>query len=169
MSVLAGIVLAMPLWLHQLWQVVVKIRPLRSTSVLPVLMLGCSLFALGAGFGHFVLFPHAARFLTHFGSSSVHPRLTVGAAFAFYEAFVLGLGAAFQIPTVVYVLSLLDHVSPRLLLRSWKYVVVAIFALAAVLTPTPDVVTQSLLAFPMLGLYLVSIALCWLVRRGRVV
>lgn len=170
MSLLVAAVLALPIWLYEGWKLAAKIRPIPTATVLPVLALGCGLFLLGAAFGHYVLFPYAARFLTHFGSSSVRPLLSVGTAFSFYAAFILGLGAAFQIPTLVYVLSLLNLVTPRSLLRMWKYVTLAIFVVAAILTPTPDVVTQSLLAFPMLGLYFFSIALCWLVRfraRGK--
>jgi sec-independent protein translocase protein TatC len=166
MSLVVAVILVIPVWLYEFWKLAAKVRPIPTSTVLPVLLLGSSLFVTGAAFGHYVLFPYAARFLTHFGSSSVRPLLSVGAAFSFYAAFVLGLGAAFQIPTVVYVLSVLNLVTPRLLLRVWKYVVLAVFVFAAILTPTPDVVTQSLLAFPMLGLYLISIVLCWLVRRG---
>jgi sec-independent protein translocase protein TatC len=68
---------------------------------------------------------------------------------------------------VVLVLSKLDLVSPRFLWRNFRIVILAVFTLAAVLTPTPDMVTQCLLALPMLGLYLVSIGISWLVTRGK--
>jgi sec-independent protein translocase protein TatC len=79
----------------------------------------------------------------------------------FYSQFVVGLGLAFQIPTVVLILSKLNLVTPRFLWRHIKLVVLAIFTIAAILTPTPDMVTQCLLALPMLGLYMFSIGISW--------
>jgi sec-independent protein translocase protein TatC len=91
----------------------------------------------------------------------------VGKLFSFYTQFVLGLGLAFQIPTIVLILSKLNLVSPGFLWRHLRIVILAIFTIAAILTPTPDLVTQCLLALPMLGLYMISIGISWLVTRGK--
>ena len=165
MALYASVLVAAPVWLYQLWQLTRTIHPLRR-AFLPILLLGCALFMGGAAFGHFVLFPYAVRFLTTVGSESIHVMLSVGKLFSFYSQFVVGLGLAFQIPTVVLVLSKLDLVSPRFLWRHFRIVILAIFTLAAILTPTPDLVTQCLLALPMLGLYLASIGISWVVTRG---
>jgi len=165
MAVLGAVFVAAPVWLYQLWRFTQTIRPLRR-AFLPILLLGCALFFGGAAFGHYVLFPYAVRFLTTVGSESIHVMLTVGKLFSFYTQFVIGLGLAFQIPTVVLVLSKLDLVSPQFLWRHLRIVVLAIFTLAAILTPTPDLVTQCLLALPMLGLYMASIGISWVVTRG---
>jgi len=166
-ALFGAVFLAAPVWLYHLWSFVDGVYPLRKRTFLPALALGVALFLSGAAFGHFVLFPIAAHFFTTFGSSSVHVLLSVGTVFSFYIQFVLGMGAAFQIPTVVLVLSQLRLVTPRFLVRHLKYVILIVFTIAAILTPTPDMVTQSLLALPMLALYLLSIVLCWMVQRGR--
>jgi len=82
-----------------------RARPKAHVLTGPALCLGIGLFLTGAAFGHFVLFAIAAHFFTTFGSSSVHVLLSVGTFFSFYIQFVLSMGAAFQIPTVVLVLS----------------------------------------------------------------
>jgi sec-independent protein translocase protein TatC len=168
MSLFASFFLVAPIWLFQLWRFVGAIRPLK-TTLLPLVFMGVGLFLAGAAFGHYVLFPYAVRFLTSVGSGASQPThlmLSVDSVFSFYAQFILGLGAAFQIPTVVLVLSMLNLVTPRFLVKQLRLVVLIVFTIAAILTPTPDMITQCLLAFPMIGLYLVSIGLCWLVTRG---
>jgi sec-independent protein translocase protein TatC len=165
MSLLGALVFAAPVWLYQLWRFSETVHPLRKTF-LPILFLACLLFVGGAAFGHFVLFPYAVRFLTTVGSKSIHVMLTVGRLFSFYTRFVVGLGIAFQIPTAVLILSKMDLVGPRFLWGHIRIVVLAIFTIAAILTPTPDMITVCLLALPMLALYLVSIGISWLVTRG---
>ncbi len=166
MALLGAVVVAAPVWLYQLWRFTKTIHPLRR-SFLPIVFLGCALFLAGAAFGHYVLFPYAVRFLTTVGSKSIHVMLTVGKLFSFYTQFVVGLGLAFQIPTVVLILSKLSLVSPQFLWRHIKLVILAIFTIAAILTPTPDMITQCLLALPMLGLYVLSIGISWVVTRGK--
>ena len=160
-----SVVVAAPIWLYQAWRFTRTIVPLRRAFV-PIVVLAFALFLGGATFGHYVLFPYAVRFLTTVGSESIHVMLTIGKLFSFYSQFVVGLGLAFQIPTVVLILSKLNLVSPRFLFRHLRFVILAIFTIAAILTPTPDLVTQCLLALPMLGLYMVSIGISWLVTRG---
>jgi sec-independent protein translocase protein TatC len=166
MALLGSVVVAAPIWLFQLWRFTRLVLPLRR-AFLPILFLGVALFVAGAAFGHYVLFPYAVRFLTTVGSESIHVMLTVGRLFSFYTQFVVGLGLAFQIPTAVLVLSKLSLVTPSFLWRHIKIVILAIFTIAAILTPTPDMITQCLLALPMLGLYFVSIAISWMVARGQ--
>jgi sec-independent protein translocase protein TatC len=166
LALYGSVFLAAPFWLYQVWRFMRSFLPLRR-AFLPVLFLACLLFLAGASFGHYVLFPYAVRFLTTVGSKSIHVMLSVGTLFSFYTQFVVGLGLAFQMPTVVLVLSKLGLVTPRFLWRHIKFAVLAIFTIAAILTPTPDMVTQCLLAFPMLGLYLFSIGIAWMVTRGK--
>lgn len=166
MALFGSVVVASPIWLYQVWRFTRTIVPLRRAFV-PILVLACALFFGGAAFGHYVVFPYAVRFLTTVGSESIHVMLTVGKLFSFYTQFVVGLGLAFQIPTIVLVLSKLSLVSPRFLWGHLRIVILAIFTIAAILTPTPDLVTQCLLALPMLGLYIISIGISWLVTRGN--
>ena len=91
----------------------------------------------------------------------------VGEYYSFYSWFLLGLGLVFQLPVVIFVLARIGLVTPGFLLRKFKYAVVISFVLAAIITPTPDMVTQSLLALPMLGLYLLGIGVAALFGRPR--
>lgn len=166
MALFAAIFLAAPVWLFHLFRFVGAFYPLKKTLI-PVVLLGSALFLAGAAFGHYVLFPYAVRFLTTVGSPSTRVMLGVGPVFSFYSGFILGLGAVFQIPTLVLILSMLNLVTPRFLIRQIRVVLLVVFAVAAVLTPTPDMVTQCLLALPMFGLYLASIGICWLVTWRR--
>jgi sec-independent protein translocase protein TatC len=165
MALYGSVLVAAPVWLYQVWRFTRTVYPLRRVF-LPIVLLGCALFGGGAAFGHYVLFPYAARILTTVGSKSIHVMLSVGKLFSFYSQFVIGLGLAFQIPTVVFILSKLSLVSPQFLWRHLRIVVLAIFTIAAILTPTPDMVTQCLLALPMLGLYMASIGISWVVTRS---
>lgn len=172
-ALFTAVILTVPVWLTVIAHFVSNLlprrseeRPSRRSVFLAIVLLGISLFALGALFAHHVLFPYAARFLTHFGSDSLHVRLSVAEAFSFYGTFVLGIALVFEMPTVVVVLSLLKLVTPRFLLRHFKEAVVVNFVVAAVITPTPDMVTQLLVALPMTVLYALSALASWLVQRA---
>ena len=87
--------------------------------------------------------------------------------YSFYSWFLLSLGAVFQLPVLIFVLARIGIVSAGFLLRKSKYAVLGAFILSAVITPTADVVTQSLLALPMLGLYLFGILVAWAFGKPR--
>jgi sec-independent protein translocase protein TatC len=86
---------------------------------------------------------------------------------SFYSWFLLALGVVFQLPVLIFILSRIGIVTAGFLLRHFKYAVLLAFVVAAVITPTPDVVTQSLLAGPMLVLYLLGVGVAWLFGRPR--
>jgi sec-independent protein translocase protein TatC len=121
---------------------------------------------MGAAFAHYVVFPAAVNFLTTFGSEDIQVKPTVSEVFSFYSKVILGAGLVFQIPTVVFLLARMGLVTPRFLIRNFKYAVLVVFITAAIITP-PDVVTQVLMAFPMVALYLFSIGVAWVVGRER--
>ena len=87
--------------------------------------------------------------------------------FSFYSWFLLGLGAVFQTPVIIFVLSRIGLVTPAFLLRQWKWAVVLSFVLAAFVTPSPDMVNQTALAVPMIALYLLGVLAAWLFGRPR--
>jgi sec-independent protein translocase protein TatC len=88
--------------------------------------------------------------------------------YSFYSWFLLGLGLVFQIPVIIFVLARIGLVTPRFLLKGWKWAVLGSFIAAAFITPTPDMVTQTALALPMIGLYLLGVLVAWLFGRARV-
>jgi sec-independent protein translocase protein TatC len=168
MSFFVGIFVAAPYVLYQVWLFVAPgLYPSEKAYALPFILAGSLFFLGGAAFGHFFLFPLTFRFMVGFGGPGMKFLPKVGEYYTFYSWFLLGLGIVFQLPVVIFVLSRIGLVTPRFLLRKFKYAILVAFAVSAIITPTPDVVTQSLLALPMLGLYLLGIAVAWLFGRPR--
>jgi sec-independent protein translocase protein TatC len=85
----------------------------------------------------------------------------------FYSWFLLGLGLVFQIPVVIFVLARIGLVTPRLLLRGWKFAIMGAFVVSAFITPSPDMVNQTMLALPMIGLYVLGVTVAWLFGKPR--
>ena len=120
--------------------------------VVPFVAFTSIFFLAGAAFGYFVMFPWACRFFLKMGSDFT-PVLTVDTYFSFSLKLLLGIALVFELPTLVYFLSKIGLITSRWMIRNFKYAVLAVFVIAAVITPTPDMVTQSILAVPMLALY----------------
>src|SRR5919197_5164277 len=170
MSFFVGIFVAAPYILYQVWAFIAPgLYPHEKAYAVPFIVSGSIFFLLGGAFGHLFLFPITFRFLGQFGGQDMTFLPKVDEYYTFYSWFLLGLGLVFQLPVVVFVLARIGLVTPGFLLRKFKYAVLISFVVAAVITPTPDVVTQSLLALPMLGLYLLGVVVAWLFGRPRVV
>src|ERR1700686_564393 len=123
-------------------------------------------FVSGAAFTHYIAFPYMMAFFASFNTPDLlfYPKLED--VFDLYTKMLLGMGAVFQMPTVVFFLAKAGLVTARFLLRSFKYAILIIFIVAAVITPTGDMVTQSIFAAPMVALYLLSIFIAWLFGRS---
>jgi sec-independent protein translocase protein TatC len=168
MAFFVGIFVAMPYVLYQVWAFVSPgLYRHERRYVLPFIFFG-SLFFIGGGlFGHYLLFPMTFSFLATFGGEEIKLMPRVAEYFSFYSWFLLGIGLVFQTPVVIFVLARIGLVTPGFLLRKFKYAVLIAFIVAAVITPTPDAVTQTALALPMLGLYLLGVLVAWLFGRPR--
>lgn len=168
MSFFAAIFVASPAWLTQVWLFISPgLYSNERKFAIPFIFFGTCFFLLGATFSHYMVFPVAVNFLTTFGSEAmIAVKPTISEVFSFYSRVILGTGFVFQIPTIVFLLARIGLVTPGWLWRHFKYAVLTIFILAAIITP-PDVVTQSLLAVPMVGLYLLSIGIAWVFGRDR--
>jgi len=168
MAFFVGIFVAAPYVLYQVWLFVSPgLYPDEKRYALPFIAAGTFFFLAGAAFGHYFLFPLTFRFMVGFGGPGMKFMPRVGEYYTFYSWFLLGLGLVFQLPVIVFVVARIGLVTPRWLLRNFKYAILAAFAISAIITPTPDVVTQSLLALPMLGLYLLGVGVAWLFGRPR--
>ena len=119
-----------------------------------------SLFFLGGGaFGYYVVLPPACRFFIEQGLNwDFRPVIMARELLGFESRILLGMGIVFEMPIMIFFLARMGLVTAGFLWKQFKYAVLIIFVLAAVLTPTPDVMTQSLFAAPMVVLYLLSIA-----------
>lgn len=168
MSFFVGIFLAAPFLLYQAWAFIAPgLYPHEKRYAIPFVVMGTLGFAAGGLFGHYFLFPVTFRFLGEFAGPNMQFLPRIGEYYSFYSWFLLGLGVVFQLPAVIFILARIGLVTPGFLMRHFKYAVLGAFVIAAIITPTPDMVTQSLLALPMLGLYLLGVAVAWLFGKPR--
>src|SRR6185503_362109 len=168
MAFFVGIFVAAPFILYQVWAFIAPgLYAHEKAWAIPFIAMGTLFFLGGAAFGHRVLFPLTFRFLGEFGGADMTFMPKVDEYYSFYSWFLLGLGLVFQLPVVIFVLARIGLVTPGFLLRQFKYAFLAAFVISAVITPTPDMVTQTMLALPMVGLYLLGIAVAWLFGKPR--
>ena len=132
--------------------------------VTPLLITTTTLFYTGVAFAFLVVIPQVISFLLSFGTQVMEPLIGVGPYFNFVTRLCLAFGLVFQLPLLVLFLSVIGIVNPRMLLRTWRLAIVIIFALSAILTP-PDVISQVLMAGPVLVLYLSSVIVAIVVTR----
>jgi sec-independent protein translocase protein TatC len=164
---MAAFLLVLPYLLYQLWAFVAPgLYAHEKRLVLPLVVSSTVLFLLGILFCYFIVFGRVFAFIASFAPKSISVAPDIEAYFNFVLGMFLAFGLAFEVPVVVVVLVITGLVSVEQL-REWRgYVVVAIFVLAAVVTP-PDVVSQIALALPMCLLYEVGIILGQVIQRRR--
>lgn len=157
-AALAGIFLASPVILYQTWSFVAPglYRRERRMAV-PFVFFGSVLFLCGGAFAYYVAFPFAVEFLLGLGER-FQASITVTNYLSFLMTVVLGLGLMFELPTVIFLLARLGLVTPRFLMRHFRWAVLIIFTVAAIITPTPDVVNLCIFAVPTVLLYLIGVA-----------
>ena len=166
-AVLAGFLFALPVIFWQLWAFVSPgLYDREKTAIVPFVGISTFLFAGGAFFGYSVVFPLMFDFLTDFDSEFVHSAWTMREVFALTTRLFLAFGVAFELPVVVFFLSVAGIVDAMTLLRGTPYAVLGVFIAAAVLTP-PDWVSQIFLAVPMVGLYLLGVGVAFLFGGSR--
>ncbi len=162
-AALAALFVAAPFILLQLWGFVAPGLYKKERLYLAPFLLFGSLFFLGGGaFAYYVAFPMAASFLLGIGEQ-FQMMLTVERYFSFLMTMILGLGMMFELPIVILVLAALGVVTPQFLLRHFRWAVLIIFVIAAIITPTPDVVNLCVFALPAIGLYLLGIGAAFVV------
>jgi sec-independent protein translocase protein TatC len=124
-------------------------------------------FVLGAAFNHYIAFPFMMAFFASFNTPDLAFMPKLDDVFGLYTKMLLGMGIVFQMPTVVFFLAKMRMITARFLLSNFKYAFLIIFVVAAVITPTGDMMTQTIFAAPMVGLYILSILIAWLVGPKR--
>jgi sec-independent protein translocase protein TatC len=134
----------------------------------PFILCSAGLFILGGVFAYFVVFRYGLTFLLGIGSGyGVKPMITIERYFDLFVNVILGVGIVFELPVLIFFLTLLRIVSPSFLLRHSRYAILAIFIIAAVVTPTPDVVNLMLFATPMCLLFYAGIFASYLLVLHR--
>jgi len=150
----SGLLLASPFILYQIIQFVLPGLTRRERRLLGPVVLGSSvLFFAGLGFAYIALIPAALNFFVTYGAEVVEQAWSIERYFEFVLLLLFSTGLAFQIPVIQIILSFLGIVSSEIMLKGWRFVVLGAAILGAILTPSTDPLTQSLLAGAVLGLY----------------
>jgi len=163
----AGVFFSCPAIFYQIWRFLSPgLSGKEKRLVLPFVLSATVFFLGGALFCYFIVLPIAfVYFIEQYGTIGVTPAIRIGEYFTFFFRMVLAFGVTFELPVFTFFLVRLGIWNYRLMLSSFRYALVAIFIIAAILTPTPDIINQSLLAGPMLLLYVVSIGVAYLWRK----
>ena len=154
----SGLVVAMPAILYQAWAFLSpaigeRARRYSATFVMVSLLS----FILGGLFAYFILLPSALNFLLSIGKEDLIPMISVEKYVSFVLTIILCAGLVFEMPVAIFILTRMGIANHRFLRKKFKYAILAIFIIAAVITPTPDVFNMTLLAIPMIFLYEISI------------
>ncbi len=167
-SAIAGAILAAPFILYQIWLFISPgMYAHEKRYVWPFMGTTVFLFAMGVVFGYFYVLPGAMKvLLLDFGKDYNH-MITIDEYTGFFMAVILGLGITFELPILIFFLALFGIVDGKFLLKHFRYAILAIFIIAAVICPTPDPIGMTLFALPMLGLYFVGVAVAFLVHPDR--
>ncbi|MCS6772818.1 MAG: twin-arginine translocase subunit TatC [Anaerolineae bacterium] len=169
-SVTVGAILALPFILYQILAFVFPgLLPHEKRWVLIGLPFGFGLFLLGAAFAFFVMLPAAISFLTNIFPSVFTVALTPDDYIPFVAGVMFWMGVAFEMPLIVFVLAKANVINARVLRRQWRWAIIIIALLAALITPTPDPINMSIVMLPLLLLYLFSIFLAALARRNATI
>ncbi len=170
-AALAGLFLTSPFVLYQVWMFISPgLYRNEKRYVVPFMVSTIALFTAGGYFGYRFVYPRALDFLIGFGSQ-FQPMITIGEYTSLFMSIVLGMGLIFEMPILIFFLALMGIVSAGFMTKNFRYAILLIFTVAAIVTPTPDVVNMLVFASPMIVLYGLSIGIAWVVhpkqRRAR--
>lgn len=161
-SFIAGTILAAPVILWQIWKFVAPgLYENEKKYMVPVVLSSCFCFVSGVLFGYFVVIPVAFKFFASFATDYITPMPSMTEYLSFANKMLLCFGIAFQLPVFAFFLSKMGVLGADFLKRKRKWAIVFVFIAAAVLTPSPDIVSQLLMAAPLLILYEASV---WIVH-----
>ena len=156
-SFFAGLIVALPYILYQLWLFISPgLYANEKKMVIPFVAGGSLMFMVGVLFAYYVVTPFGFQFLITFGSFLYTPLINIEDYVGFFTKIMMGFGIAFELPVFAYFLALLGLITDKTLIDFFRYAILIIFVVAALLTP-PDVLTQLLMAAPLILLYGLSI------------
>lgn len=163
LAFISGLFIGSPFVFHQLWLFISPaLYKKEKKLVFPFVFFTTFFFFLGGAFGYYYVFPWACRFFLEIGQD-FKAIITISEYFDLAFRVLIGIATVFELPVIVFLLAKLGFITAGFLWRSFKYAIVIIFIVAAVITPTPDIITQSLFAVPMIILYFLSIGIAKIV------
>jgi sec-independent protein translocase protein TatC len=162
-----GIVIASPVVLYQVWMFIAPgLYRHERRAMSAFVFSSLALFLCGIAFGYYVSLPYILKFLIGF-QGPFKPLISINEYFDLILVILLGLGLMFELPVLIFCLSLFGIVTPRFLWKNIRYAVLVITLLAAIVTPTPDATTMVLFMGVLLGLYFIGIGVSYMVVRKR--
>jgi sec-independent protein translocase protein TatC len=167
-SLISGAVFAGPWIMYQVWRFIAPgLYANEKRFVVPFVLFSTIGFVAGGAFNHYVAYPFIMTYFASFNTPNLVYMPQLSYVFGLYVKMLLGLGLIFQMPTVVFFLAKMRVLTARFLLKQFKLAVLLIFITAAVVTPTGDPMTLMIFAAPMIGLYLISIGIAFIVGPKR--
>jgi sec-independent protein translocase protein TatC len=165
---LGGAILAGPFILYQLWLFISPgMYANEKKYVFPFMSATVGLFLAGAFFGYHWVLPGALDILINGFAHRFHPILTIDDYTGFFLSIILGLGICFELPILIFFLALFGIVDAKFLLRHFRYAILAIFVVAAIICPMQDPISMCLFASPMLVLYFLGVGIAYFVHPAR--
>src|SRR6266851_5782597 len=163
-AALAGLFLTSPFVLYQVWMFISPgLYRNEKRYVVPFMVSTIALFSAGGYFGFKIVYPQALNFLIEFGKQ-FQPMITIGEYTQLFLSIILGMGLIFEMPVLVFFLALMGIISAGFMWKNFRYSILVIFTIAAIITPTTDIINMCIFAAPMIALYALSIGVAWLVH-----
>jgi sec-independent protein translocase protein TatC len=166
-GLIAGLFIACPFVLYQVWMFISPgLYRHEKKYIVPFMFATVGLFLSGGYFGYRIVYPAALDFLISQGAD-FQPMITIGEYTDLFLTVIIGLGVVFELPTIIFFLALMGVVDASFLWRQIRYAILIIFTIAAILTPTTDIVNMCIFAGPMVLLYMLGIGIAWFVHPKR--
>jgi len=165
-AIFGGLVLSSPVILAQLWLYVSPaLQGKEKKLAVPAALLTAALFLIGAAFAFYLVVPVTLDFLLGFDTGYIEPMITLGEYVSFVSGMVLSFSVAFNLPIFVAILARMGLVDAPFLVKYRRHCYVGLFVLAAILTPSPDVLSMLMLGIPLIVLYEASVIAARLIRK----
>lgn len=167
--IMTGIVFGIPYLLFELWLFIKPaLHEKERKSARGFVFFASVLFFIGILFGYFIICPLSINFLTNFSvSKMIENTFTIDSYLSSIATLTIGTGIIFELPVVIYILSIFGIMTPKFMRASRRYAIVIILIIAAVVTPTPDMMTMLVVAFPLFLLYELSIFISAYIERKK--
>ena len=168
-SLLVGITLGIPYLIWEIWRFIKPaLHEKERKAATGFVFYACMLFFMGVMFGYYVITPMSINFLSNYTvSTQIENKFTVDSYLSSVATLTLATGVVFQLPILVYILSNLGILTPKFMRETRRYAIVIILIIAAVVTPTPDMLTMTVVSIPLFVLYEVSIVVAGLVEKRK--
>jgi sec-independent protein translocase protein TatC len=168
MSLISGLIIAFPWIMWNVWRFLAPALFANEKRVFAISFFSSIvMFAVGACFAYFAVLPAGLAFLAEYTKGAITQNWRQGDFASFISQFMLAFGVIFELPVVAYVLANMGLITAGGMWRFFRYAVIVIFAVAALLTPGPDPVSQVMMAVPLIILYLLSIGICALAQKKQ--